>query len=61
MFKSEIANRIISLIGWIIVVFVLFSNNTDTVSDSIFWIIVVVFTACHLYGIINALKKSCNG
>lgn len=60
MFKSEIANRIISLVGfWIIVIFVLF-NDSNIVSDPIFWSIVVVFTAYDLYRILNSLKKNRN-
>jgi len=60
MFKSEIANRIISLIGfWIVVIIALFNdNNIENVQ--IFWGIVIVFTAFHLYGITNLRKKNRN-
>ncbi|RDW14958.1 hypothetical protein [Oceanobacillus chungangensis] len=58
MFKSEIANRIISLIGFSIIVFALF--NINTLGDPIAWSIVVVFTVFHLYGIINYLNENRN-
>ncbi|RHW31270.1 hypothetical protein D1B32_13795 [Oceanobacillus profundus] len=59
MFKSEVVNRIISLVGfWIVVFFILFSDNI--VGGPIIWITVIVITAFHLYGIIHSLKKNRN-
>ncbi|RDW22109.1 hypothetical protein CWR45_01065 [Oceanobacillus chungangensis] len=60
MFKSEIVNRIISLVVFLIIVFFALFNNNNIVSDPIFWSIVFVFTAFHFYGIIYSLKKQRN-
>ncbi|WP_312098260.1 hypothetical protein [Niallia sp.] len=60
MFKSEMVNRIVSLIGfWIIVVFVLINDNSIG-SSLIFWSIVVVFTAYDLFRIAIAGKENKN-
>ncbi|MCF2649002.1 hypothetical protein [Niallia circulans] len=58
MFKSEMVNRIVSLVGfWIVVLIVLFSDNS--IGSSIyFWRIVVVFTAYDVYRVVVAGKKN---
>ncbi|CAI9391123.1 MULTISPECIES: hypothetical protein [Bacillaceae] len=58
MFKSEMVNRIVSLVGfWIVVLIVLFSDNS--IGSSIyFWGIVVVFTAYDVYRVVVAGKKN---
>lgn len=58
MFKSEMVNRIVSLVGfWIVVLIVLFSDNL--IGSSIyFWGIVVVFTAYDVYRVVVAGKKN---
>lgn len=58
MFKSETVNSIVSLIGiWIIVIFVLFNDNTIG-NSLIFWSIVVVFTVYDLYRIVISRRKN---
>lgn len=58
MFKSETVNSIVSLIGiWIIVIFVLFNDNTIG-NSLIFWSIVVVFTVYDLYRIVISWGKN---
>ncbi|HEO8418515.1 TPA: hypothetical protein VBX77_000476 [Yersinia enterocolitica] len=58
MFKSEMVNRIFSLVGfWIIVLSVLSSDNSIG-SSLIFWGIVVVFIAFDLYRVVIAGKKN---
>lgn len=58
MFKSEMVNRIFSLVGfWIIILFVLSSDNTIG-NSLIFWGIVVVFTVFDLYRVVIAGKKN---
>jgi len=58
MFKSETVNSIVSLIGiWIIVIFVLFNDNTIG-NSLIFWSIVGVFTVYDLYRIVISRGKN---
>ncbi|RDW16031.1 hypothetical protein CWR48_17745 [Oceanobacillus arenosus] len=57
MFKSEIANRITSLVGFWIIVFIALFKLVDGPISPMFWILVVGMTAFDLYGIINYYMK----